>query len=362
MLCYGKDCRGRGGWKALWVTVIFLYSAPTANNVVQSQTTTNAERGVSAAPIQSEARKYWEWIRGANADTHGVFDQDFEAHLEGYWLRVAGDAMSTFDEMMEGSGAAEKLGYFVDQFGVHGPQADMRWLLAAPGATLNRCGGPEGGLCSADSERGRKERRVRLLLAEFQVKAFLKDPEKLARYYQAVAWNDQLLRPVVLSGQVYSVKRFFPNTPERPEYWWYARDFMVFAYATGRQDLLAGMKCTELQGQFLNWLEWFVKEDGPYLRPSVDGPYWYVDEGEKRRQEGYVPFIKKLDLPPLVKVPEYPFPDWKGPPPPHRFVSALAWRARGKSEKESSALVSGGQCARVSLDWNRECESPAMKH
>ena len=83
--------------------------------------------------------------------------------------------------------------------------------------------------------------------------------------------------------------------------------------ATGRDDLMKDAKAEQLQPQYKTWMAW-LKEDGPYLRPSNKTFVWVVDKGEKGRQEGFLPFMERYELPVLKVRPAFPFPEWQGPP------------------------------------------------
>lgn len=146
------------------------------------------------------------------------------------------------------------------------------------------------------------------------VRQFLRDEERFHRYYVAVIWHRRLLEYPCLGHSVV-VMRDALAKDNNPLYWWYARNFLVLAHATGRDDLLSDVETDELRPRFDEWLKWFAK-NGAFLRARTDYPGWHVDEGEKRRQEGFIPFLDDAQLPCLVKFPECPFPDWEGPPPP----------------------------------------------
>jgi hypothetical protein len=105
----------------------------------------------------------------------------------------------------------------------------------------------------------------------------------------------------------------FSEKPDA-EYWWYARNFVVYAHATGRDDLLHDVKPEKLHARYIKWIHW-IASNGPYLRASQSESRWYLDEGEKKRQEEYMPFVSRSRLPELIKQPRNPFPDWTGPPP-----------------------------------------------
>lgn len=260
--------------------------------------------------ITPEAHKFWTVIRNAKGKRSVNFDESYEESLGEFWLETHMVAFATFSKMVDGPNRRENLKYFVEQFGKHGPQADMRWLLARPGTTLSQSTGDDGGLYGVSSVRSRKARDVQVLFAELQVRHILSDREALERYYHAVVWYGSFFR--FFAHNIGVMQQKFSEKPDA-EYWWYARNFVVFAHATGRDDLLRDVKPEKLHARYIKWIHW-IASNGPYFRASQSESRWYLDEGEKKRQEGYLPFVSRSRLPKLIKQPSKPFPDWTGPP------------------------------------------------
>ena len=157
-----------------------------------------------------------------------------------------------------------------------------------------------------DSEIAATEQMVRIIST---------DPVLRKRLYQAIVWNREYFRRhtmyrMTLGRAIIHLLNGEVNEGQDPEYWWYCYDVIMAIEATGQDELLRDADPEKLLSVVRKWYEW-LKENGAYLRALPDSWYWVVDEGEKRRQEGYVPFL--LDPPvftPLVSYPEVPFPDW----------------------------------------------------
>lgn len=267
------------------------------------------------ADWKARASRAWERIRSSDQIKY----REFEDNPIDYWFALS--HRKHFGEMVKGSNLREKIQFFVERFGEEGAEADIRWILADPGATTN-LGGGAGGLYSIENgnESSKRRREIQLLIAEFQVRQFLHSRKKLHRYFHFTIWQRVILSTKKFPVQVSLTRQGFTKKPKE-DFWWYARDLLLFAYATGRDDLLKSLEeqkelTPELfKRKFLEWFEW-MKHEGGYLRPSKDGSRWILDLGEKRRKEVYLPFAQYMELPPLENLPKTPFADWKGPPPP----------------------------------------------
>lgn len=137
--------------------------------------------------ITPEAQKYWNVIRNAKGERSVIFDESYEKSLAIYWQDTHLVATATFSKMVDGPNRRENLKYFVEQFGKHGPQADMRWLLAKPATTLSTSTGEDGRLYGVSSARSRKAQELQVLFAELQVRHILSDRTALERYCRGVA-------------------------------------------------------------------------------------------------------------------------------------------------------------------------------
>ena len=234
-----------------------------------------------------------------------------------YWRAVEGAALREFYEFVKEGPPKAAFQEFVRQFGRHGPEADLRWLLAVRGVGCK----PDFEIAPYSSEEFPgteypavpQVQRAQLLMAELETRAFLKDPSLLRRHYHAVLWFGDFFDPQSLPDHVSTTRTNLKQGDD--EYWWHARAFVLLAHATGRDDLVRDFDPDALQAPFDKWYAWFEKE-GIYLRPSTSEPIWVLDQGERKRQDAYLPFVlKPFTLPSLQVAPEGPLPDWKGPAP-----------------------------------------------
>lgn len=186
----------------------------------------------------------------------------------------------------------------------------MRWLIAARSRLL-----PADPHLNPNSKENTPElHNAQKYFAEFQVRQFLKKPKLLERYYRSMVWYNDMFNDLTFPVRLGKLYRNLEEGSQDENYWWYAQNFVLLAHATGRDDLLKDVKPDNLKPRFQEWYQW-LRENGPYLRASPDSFYWVLDEGEKSRKEGYIPFLVKQRFPPLKIRPKYPFLDWKGPKP-----------------------------------------------
>jgi len=302
-------------WYKVCLTIGLVFTSPVSfAEDIQSK----AKKNNAPTRVRKHAERYWNVIKSASASEPKKGDPD---EITEYWTDIILQTMKSFEEMLEDTDKREVLTYYVERFGKDGAQADMRWLVAYYPVTMNNC--QAGGLSPPRDNRSKRWREIQLLFAEIHVRHLLANPKILSRYYQAVVWKGKFIR--AKEGWIMEVgntERSFSKKSDE-EYWWYARNFVLMAHATGRDDLLQNVKPENLKGQFRKWQSW-LKNEGVFLRPSSKYPRWELDEGEKRRKEGYLPYLFKSEKPPLLIIPKYPFPDWKGPePPPPSLLSEL---------------------------------------
>lgn len=86
----------------------------------------------------------WDQIRTARSEMNTDAPRDIA--IAQCWGRISIAVDGHFRDLVCGENTREKLWFFVEQFGKHGPQADMRWLLAEPRATLTSGHGKTAGL------------------------------------------------------------------------------------------------------------------------------------------------------------------------------------------------------------------------
>lgn len=253
------------------------------------------------------AEGIWKKIQtatAANPDGH-------RANLYDYWGEIYSKCSKAFDELAGDPDHDRMVEYFVDQFGRHGAQADLRWLIADPRMTL--------ATCSAGSAYFRVPhlRAVQQKICEAVVRRCLDDPKFLRRYYVATVWSVMFLgKPVGLKQEacfvsaLRSTREGFKKRPAR-EYWWFARNFVLLVHATGRDDLLKRADPKDFKKELAEFENWFTVNKA-YLRADPRYPRWILDQKAKKKG-GMPPGEPEL---PHISLPEKPFADWKGPPPP----------------------------------------------
>jgi hypothetical protein len=208
--------------------------------------------------------------------------------------------------------------YFVDQFGKHGPQADIRWLMSDLHATIPGC--------DYGWDKANDDRRERVFIFnEYIVRRALADPKFLDRYYRAVFWSESLFgsadrndkhfqgRQVELA--VNALRDRFPQSSEY--YWCYARNFVLLAHAFGRDDLLSDTQADDLASRFDELHRWFVKNEAA-LTADPDYPRWVRAVAAKPGNSANVDTNF-----PSQPVPNRPFADWTGPVPPRLLMRGL---------------------------------------
>jgi hypothetical protein len=203
-----------------------------------------------------------------------------------------------------------------------------------------------------------KERQILNLVCEIQVRMFLNDPDLLERYYHAVIWSGVFIEHGgsmemeewwSLMQKVHGLDWDARDSVPGDDYWWYAREFMLLAHATGRDDLLRDVDASELYSRYEKWGRWMrsnVWKDTGWTRffPHPDKPIWV--ERESLLAEGR----------PLLKIPVLPFADWDtdlvSPPPASSLASdpfsALTFLFGDKMPMLEGRTVCGRSAASVS--------------
>jgi len=213
----------------------------------------------------------------------------------------------------------DRLKSLVRQFGTRGADADMKLCLMDPGTFLPRdYMEPAADMSknvSGQSEeihqaRKNRYREIQLLLSRFQAEIFLEDREILDRYYNMLIWSRMFLGSPEyhcpqLFGKTSALRKGFHEESE--DYWWYARDFILLAHATGRDDLLEGATTENLVERFEKWYTWVIDRMENRLKAHPKKPIWIV-----------VPHVFREDSKKL-REPKLPFDDWdskRSPPSP----------------------------------------------
>lgn len=276
-----------------------------------------AEAKPAAVKQPSTPQAIWERIKNASSDAVvDTTEPNFDERVLNHWYKVKSETFKVFfEEIVDQDDRQEALKFFVDQFGRHGAQADFRWLSVEPTITLPGCFGDEGGLHKPDSDRHRRARECQLAIAELQVPKFLANQDLMVRYYQAVVWHNHVFHRTYLFPHLWRVLDSKFTDPSNREYWWHARTFMMLAHGTSRDDLIRNVKPEDLHLRCRQWLDW-VNGKEPYLRTVPAEFRWRLDEGALRRGEAYLDEDGRPEFQPLQVPVDYPFPDWKGVPPP----------------------------------------------
>jgi hypothetical protein len=268
-----------------------------------------ADASARTLDVEATVNSFLARIRAVDAPRPDPSDPE---ELYDYWVEVSAGAASEFRAMMQICPQQEReaLQIYWDGFRKGTAHDRMRWYLPAEDyffPTLN--GFPLDGTTSPSGLR--KQRWA----AEIVVRSCLEDPKGLGEYYRPVAWRRWILRNVggtnwmcILADRIDE----HIHDSSDPDYWVYARSFMVMAYATSRVDLLADRKPEELGPAFAAWHEWF-EENGGYLVASPDQPVWQLDLDAQRQRRVNGDWKEKQKLPEL-NWPSSPFADWEGVP------------------------------------------------
>jgi hypothetical protein len=156
-------------------------------------------------------------------------------------------------------------------------------------------------------------RRVCLLTAKAQVEQFQKNPRALDRYCRLTIWHG---RPLSDFGiQIGKIRRGFVVGSE--DFYWHARNFMVYAYLTRQEEMLSEVKPWKLREAFDSWYQW-LEQNGNRLTMATrqtGTPVFRIGKALTDRPFDELPKVKLKD----------PFPQWKLPTPlePRRYHNEL---------------------------------------
>jgi hypothetical protein len=258
------------------------------------------------AAIDKEVDAMWGQLKEFDRDSQASADDDGAL---AYWIGVTQKCFKLTMQSLDGSKDERRfIEIFVSKFGSGGAQSDIRWILSCQDWTLDVSAvWPVHG---EKTESDRKARNRQLLVAEFHTRRLLSDPKMLGRYYEAVVWYDWMFSAQWFPTYLHRTKT---GLEREAEYWWHARNFILLAHATGRDDLLRNAKPDDLKPRYEEWREWFDREGG-FLRASMDSYTWKIDDHARSEGRKYESFEDNQELPALTR-PNMPFPDWKGPPP-----------------------------------------------
>ena len=99
------------------------------------------------------AKQAWKKIASAGGRPPSATAPQKEVDI--YWgVGVLSETFDAFEEMLSDGEYETKLRYYIDQFGRHGPHADLKWLLARRQTTTNMHGAR--GLAPVSDQRSRR--------------------------------------------------------------------------------------------------------------------------------------------------------------------------------------------------------------
>ncbi|UCG48187.1 MAG: hypothetical protein JSU94_00105, partial [Phycisphaerales bacterium] len=253
-------------------------------------------------------------------------DYDGYADANEWWDDLISALNMEFWRLCWSEDNEEYLTRLIHEFGKHGPLVDMKLCIADSSVMFaQEYEQPAKPYLSARRPEhrvlGSKYRQIQNLVSKIQVEFFLRNPDAVERYYNVLIWSRQFLGAQEgewwpFLSKVRGLAEFFTSSPEGdPDYWWYAREFMLLAHATGRDDLLGDVEAAGLYSRYEKWSQWLwtnISEKAGWTRlfPNPEKPIWV--ERDSVLASGRV----------LLKRPAVPFADWysdglPAPPPLH---------------------------------------------
>lgn len=278
----------------------------------------NVSGGDTDDASQAEGRQLWLAVN--NASIGG--SQGDQLRSADSWRELLGKCFRVFfDHLEKASDRKHALEYFVDQFGRHGPHADIRWLMASGPITLPMSNSmPRFAMSAEEHPQEAWMYDAQLYVSKLLAERCLADKDFLARYYWSVLWSEQYLGPdqlnylhrqeLAVPAAIDSVSDGFADRPAAEEYY-FARNGILLFYATGRDDLLKQAKPEDIKRRFDPFEKWFWT-NWPYLRLDPDCPRWILDKEAQRQGERW----KGKTAIPFIPIPRKPLPDWQGDVPP----------------------------------------------
>lgn len=293
------------------VVALFAMNGCANKTVVGSRGTSDLSRHDVEAERADPRRRCYEAIRSAGSDMD-YGEEPYEIAVD-YWgevLRHAHERLWKCLANTEESERSEVLRGLVSGFGSEGAQTDLRLLLSDYHVMVPYRGSPAKmpipqqaeGLDNPDEGYDEICRYV----WQHQVERFLERPDLRERYYRFTLWTRQFVAP---GGALHTAARYTHtgfSTEVGEYYWFFARNFIVLATATEREDLLQDAEPDELAEHFERWYEWY-KEVQDTLVFDKGGLKWKV------------PWVRVdclSDRQPRLPEDMTPFEDWSSPPPP----------------------------------------------
>lgn len=245
-------------------------------------------------PAKEVAQEVWNLIKNAKGDPKTI------AGGKGtYWYDIWQYCVNAFAMVDQADDPEKVMKYFVDQFGKHGAQADMRWIFSGIMYTMPDWRYPPFGN-QPEYVRGKQ-----LKMAELITRRLLKDKEFMKRYHRAVLWHGDLFSKF-MTRTINAAKKGLEKK-DNEEYWWYARNLVLIIHAFGQDKLLKDVKPEEINKLIPPFIKWY-EENRPYIEVDEKLQIWKVNEEAKKA--GNVLNKSRLKTVPAIPSPETPFDDW----------------------------------------------------
>lgn len=251
-----------------------------------------SESCLAAGPKERLGPLMVRWQRIERSGRNSTFPENSEDR----WWDTAEECQLAFVELCKIAPADESLAFFVDQFGKHGAEADIRWMIADPALTVPGIFG--FGPFSQSPETSE-------LICEAIVRRASRDPKFVTRYWRLVVWTRRFLRSESLEESSYGQGLLLANAgldDGEEGCWHWARTFVLLAHAVGRDDLYRDPDLDKLSSAARQLRSW-VKENKAKLRSD--------DATLRCTLDPQLPAIDP-QIGCTIKVPERPFKDWIG--------------------------------------------------
>lgn len=262
---------------------------------------------------------FWERLRSIEPRRMELVPPTEEYELNDYWFDLGKACGDEFKKLISEGDLDSRMEGFVNGFGRHGPEVDLRWAMCCSSTFTVSTAEPKwepedwGALWH-------KMNRLNESVCQALVKRMLRDQDFLSRYLQLVLWCGLLHRGGEHDGL--SGKDLEVNIRNIDTYrtrfgdqvtWYVRRNTILLFFVTGRHDLLEEATPEDIDARYPRWRDWLDK-NFLLLQPADHRLSWEKKPEEGfRRQFGPIPaeitFFKGSRVIPLLPPPEAPFPD-----------------------------------------------------
>ena len=301
--------------------MLFLGISTIESSICYAVGEKTPQKTTTDSAVQKKVKFVWDKIKGTTAKRPKKMDRD---SINSYWLDIFLQCNDLFERsLLNQPNLDRKLAFFVNQFGREGPEADIRWIAVYPSATLPLRSRPvsKGSDISVGDTTCRS---LQMRLSEYLTRRLIAEPKIRRRYWHVVAWRGAWFigypnktHPFMEPSVVFPLTAGFTyrgiTRGPKDEYWWWARNFVLLAHATGRDDLLKNANPAQLHKVAKQWYRWYTKNER-FLRPDKKYPRWIYDTGAIFTESFWKNRLPEFDFP------KAPFPDWKGFPPPGKGI------------------------------------------